>query len=339
MAAFAETAHVTIADSREAGVSRRFLTTLLAATLLPLPVIALLTQPFGGARPAQDAFHILFLVSVAHGGLSGLFWLDGRYRRHMTAHPRAYYVDAALIAVLAMSGVILLGPRFFGIFTIIYTVWTVVHFARQNWGVLCLAGMASGTGRPGRLASRACVLGCSGGAIGVLPGPALEMLPDGTLALGLALTILGLCAAMIAAFRQVAAGASWANAAMTVSVGLFFLPVYLFGRETGFVTIGLAHAAQYAVIMGVLAADGRQGPPWLRVGGMLGIAGAYLGLFLLLNDPEIWGAWLQPAQVLLNCVVMWHFMLDAGLWWLSQAFQRGAVRESFPFLFAGRPPG
>ncbi len=120
---------------------------------------------------------------------------------------------------------------------------------------------------------------------------------------------------------------------MTLAIGAFFAPVYLFG-PIGMVVSGTAHAAQYAVVMAVLATDRRQGRPLFRVAAMLVVATIYLAFFVVLNDPKIVGAWLIPAQVAAGLIVMWHYMIDAGLWRLRQPFQRDAVKESFPFLFS-----
>ena len=319
--------------SRSRATARRFVVWLLLAAVVPFPVFAVLSAFHTTDASAQATLRILFLLSVAHGGLSGLFFLDQRYRSHMAPRYRYYYGAAAAIAVVSLAGVGLLGEPFLRCFVVIYIAWTIVHFARQNWGVICLTALATGDPKPGRLESVALQLACIGGAIGVLRD---QIHLDGSLPAGLGLVLLGLGLSIVVAFRQIATGAPLLRIGMTLAIGGFFLPVFLFGPRVGFVTIGAIHGAQYAIIMSVLAADRRQGSSSRRIVGMVGMTVLYVELFLLLSGPGIRGAWVRPAQVLLDSVVVWHFLLDAGLWRLRHPFQRQAVAQSFPFLFAGR---
>jgi hypothetical protein len=143
----------------------------------------------------------------------------------------------------------------------------------------------------------------------------------------------GLLLTLVVVTRQIAARVPPLRIGMSIAVGMFFLPVYAFGRDAGFVTIGTIHGAQYAIVMLVLAADAKQGSRVFRTGAMLGCAAIYLGLFLLLTNASIWGSWQPRTVVLLDTVVIWHFLIDAGLWRLRHRFQRDAARQSFPFLF------
>lgn len=323
----------------QAIAARRFVIALLLAGLLPIPVFALLSGALETSGTAQSTYYIVFLLSVAHGGLSGLFWLDRRYRGHMAERPRRYYADPILLAVLSLSCAIILGSAFSGLFFSIYTAWTICHFTRQNWGVLCLTALGTRTARPTRLENIACYIACAGGLIGVLP-----VLDPDTLSaagfefgdvhgFGFALVLAGLGLSLVVVVRQIAAGDPPLRIGMSIAVGLFFLPVYAFGRDAGFVTIGTIHGAQYAIVMSVLAADANQGSRVLRTGAMFGCAAIYLGLFLLLTNASIWGSWQPRTIVLLDTVVIWHFIINAGLWRLRHRFQRDATRESFPFLF------
>jgi len=313
--------------------AHRFVSLLLLAVVIPLATFAILGGRAAEDRWAGSTFRILFLISVAHGGLSGLFWLDHRYRAHISGQPRRYYVDAALLLVAGLAGAFLLGEWFCGAFGVVNVIWTICHFSRQNWGVLCLTAVGMGAPRPARLEGLACHISAIGGAIGVLPPFVTVAGLPGVRIVGFGLVLCGLALSLIVAARLAAGNAHPSRVAMTVAIGVFFLPAYILGPLVGFVAIGCMHAAQYGIVMTALAVDAKQGSRLFRTCGMVLFATLYLGLYLVLSGPTIGPAWRQPAEVVLYAVVMWHFMIDAGLWRISQPFQRAAVKESFPFLF------
>jgi hypothetical protein len=330
------TAVITTETSAQQMTGRRFVWWLLLAGVVPLPVFVLLFRPSSSGPGTQQAFMALFLMTVAHGGLSGLFWFDRRYRTYMAAWPRQYYWNIACLAVVSLIGVFTLGQRFVGFFSLGYIVWNLFHFGRQNWGILCLAALGTNTPKPTRIENLAGHIACVGGVIGLLSWQLTDS-AYGVRQLGCVIMLTGLALSVVVACRQIISKTDPLRVLMTLSTGGFFLPIFLLGL-VGVTAMGATHGAQYAIVMTVLANDRRQGPPWFRVAGMVAVAVLYLQLYVALTDPTIPTPWLLPAQVVSGLIVMWHYMIDAGLWRLRQPFQRNAVRESFPFLFATARP-
>lgn len=324
---------VTVHADRAAVQAEHFVLWLLMASLVPIPLFAWLSTASPQATTAQAMIQAIIVLNLWHVGLTSLFWIDPRYRAHMAGTPRPYYGHAVAILAFVVAGMAIGGSRFFENLAIMVLAWNVFHFGRQNWGVLCLAAQGSGGARPGRLEFWACHLACLGGILGVMPDRVLGPFDAGLRVFGLALVLAGAGVALLAIRRGIAQGMPPLRLIMTIAAALFFLPVYAFPRH-GFNAIAAAHTGQYVVIMTVLAADRTQGSRWVRIGGMLGLATLYVGGVLLLAQEWRWGEWSRTMTALGLTVVMWHFVVDAGVFRLSQPEQRRAFRESFAFLFA-----
>jgi hypothetical protein len=324
---------VTVHADRAAVQAEHFVLWLLMASLLPIPLFAWLSEVPPQAMSAQAMIQAIVVLNLWHVGLTSLFWIDPRYRAHMAGTPRPYYGHAAAILVFVVAGMAIGGSRFVDHLAIMALAWNVFHFGRQNWGVLCLAAQGTGSARPGRLEFWACHLGCMGGILGVMPDHALGPFGAGARVFGLALGLAGAGMALLAIRRGMARGMPPLRLFMTIAVALFFLPAYAFPRH-GFTAIAAAHTGQYVVIMMVLAADRTHGSRLARIGGMLGLATLYVCGVLLLAQEWRWGEWSRTMTALGLTVVMWHFVVDAGVFRLSEPEQRRAFRESFAFLFA-----
>src|SRR5580698_1638615 len=116
------TAVLTAETSAQQVAGRRFVWWLVLAGVVPLPVFELVFRPSSADAGTNQAFMVLFLITVAHGGLSGLFWFDRRYRTYMAAWPRQYYWNIACLAVVSLFGVFTFGQRFVRLFSLIYVV-------------------------------------------------------------------------------------------------------------------------------------------------------------------------------------------------------------------------
>lgn len=327
---------------------QRFAAGMLLASLLPFPVFALLHHAVPLDPVADATYRALVLVSSGHIGLSSLFLLDRRYRAHLCAHKRVYFGQIALVVLFCVIGYALLGTVFVAATTLIYMAWNAVHYARQNWGILVLtargtrasppSSQAPPSQEPSSLEWYACHAAALGGFIGVLPNLVHpDYAPPGLRTAGLALLLAVLALSAIVAARQARNGAHPLRLGMTMAIGMFFLPIYLFGPVIGFVATAAAHAAQYYIIMGIIAADRRQGSPSRRVAGVAMVVLALMGILFFIPQSNGASLPMPPDAVFLaiNVLIVWHFLLDAGVWRLSQPFQRQAVRESFPFLFPG----
>lgn len=314
--------------------SRRFVVWLLVAAALPIPVFALLSGPLATHAVTPTVLHALFLSNLMHVGLSALFWIDRRYRAHMAGELRRYYWDVAVLAFVSLLALFLAGQPFLNVFLIVITSWNIHHFGRQNWGVLCLTALGLQSTRPSQMENVALHLGCVGCAIIVLPPQVIDMTFSGITSIGYSLILCSVAVFFTIAARQIIARQHPLRIGMTVAVGMVLTPMCFLSPAMGFIAIGAAHTAQYAIIMTVLGADRRQGSRLFRIGGMFCLATLYLIFTQVMQSAEIWNSWSQAAQVVMSSVVAWHFIIDAGLFRMGQPFQRQAMQESFSFLFA-----
>ena len=62
-----------------ADTAQYFVLWLLLAAVVPIPLFAALSQLRDTDLAVEITYHTLFLLSVAHGGLTGMFWLDKRF--------------------------------------------------------------------------------------------------------------------------------------------------------------------------------------------------------------------------------------------------------------------
>ena len=81
-------------------------------------------------------------------------------------------------------------------------------------------------------------------------------------------------------------------------------------------------------------------PPPMRAinfGKLIALAGVggFLLYTLATNNP-MFGAWGKTLYGAYLGIVMWHFVLDAGVWKLSQPFQRGYMSARFACLRVAR---
>ena len=311
--------------------ARRFLTWLLALTVLPLLFFPLLLGPLDESRAAKSAAYAIWLATFSHVGLTGWFWFIGEYRRHINARPVYFYLYPGALAVLFVGAVFILGPAAEGVFVAVFATWLFYHFSRQNWGVLCLS--AGGLKCPPPSRAEWLALGIAPFAA-VVPAMALSgEAGQGLRSFALAVLLGTAAVSVIAAARHLRAGAPLLHVAMTATSGLFFLPVFIYG-PIGSATVAVAHGFQYALIMAAMAAADRgSGRRLMWAAPMVFTTGVYLVIWQVMTGPD-WGGLVVPLAVAFQMLSVWHFIIDADLWRLRQPFQRQAVRKRLAFLFS-----
>jgi hypothetical protein len=323
----------TVPDMRWTG--REFALLLFVVTLIPVPIFAVLSG-LPTHKWAVSGLDALFFISLAHVGLSGFFWIDHRYRKLMTARPRQYYLNAVLIAIVAVGGAAIYGSPFVVALYVIQYFWNTWHFAMQNWGVMCMTALGTESPKPGRAEKCICYLGVLGGGLGFVSTlDGWRFLEHASLP-GYWITLGAVALSLFVAARQVSTRVHPIRIAVTLATGAFFLPIFLFPPGVGTVAVGAMHAAQYIVIMVTLASDRKQGVTRLRIGCLVLLVPVYLSIYLALTNDALWGDWIQSARSLMSAILIWHYIVDAGLFRLSQPGQRAAIRQSFPFLFSAR---
>ncbi|WP_152627991.1 hypothetical protein [Streptacidiphilus neutrinimicus] len=302
---------------------------------------AALAAPPAGVGAGRGFGLLLFLGSSVHVASSAWFCTVPEVRRFMAAR-RGRYVAApiGLVAGMTVLGA-LVPPKPFALLLLAFFAWQFFHFQKQNLGLAALASAAYGTGplRPGeRLAVTAAGVF---GILGLLCHPALLQLTGSVPRLT---ALFPFAAALFAAsvgygvvqlLRRRPEQRPWQVAVLFGTALGFFLPVFLFDSPYAAVAgLTMAHGFQYLVMMGLVAGGGpvERIPRLISLAVLLNVA-LLLGLLLNLAshlhsggpvERALYGAYLGA--------VMAHFVLDAGLWRLRDAFPRAFLRERLPYL-------
>lgn len=326
--------------------ARRFFPLLLLVTAVPL-CSYLLSEWWIPERPAaaRASLWVTFLGSSGHVASSFFFYTDARVRRHMWSEGRARFfaVPALVVVATALFFQTFAGTSLLAYAVTLYWTWQTHHYSRQNQGILAFAGRAYGP-PPSELERLALTLTGYGGVLGALPFVA--PLGDTVLAdfdwhvrhVALAVYACGLVAGAVAQVRIRLAQPRTAalRSAVPAVLLLFYAPLFVFDSPRLAVgSYAMAHGLQYLVFMGTVSRVPRAAA--LRRAAVLVAFVVGLGLGLeALQKPGPFGDYRMAVFGGYLGLVMWHFLLDAGIWRLSEPFQRGYMSERFHFL--ARPP-
>ena len=217
-----------------------------------------------------------------------------------------------------------------------FWVWQVHHFTRQNHGILAFVSRAYGV--PVKLAERVAItLTDVAAVLATIPfvTPFRLTLLD---AWGWHLHTIGfgvfLCAwgAYGLAWRPSRFRAAPRLELVSLALMTFYLPLFVFRDAFSAVYIYLtAHGLQYLVFMCFVAAT----PRIRRVRALAALAAFTIlggGIMRSLHEPSLWGSHGFALLGVAFGITMWHFVLDAGVWRLSEPFQRSYMLERFGFL-------
>lgn len=290
--------------------------------------------------PGPALVLLLFVGSSVHVASTGWLFTIPEIRRHALAHRARYlYAPLALVAGTAVLAA-LVTPATLDWALLGYFAWQFFHFQRQNLGLAALA--ARSAGKPGltRLERHTITAAGLGGIAGLLGHPALLQLSETSplpilFPLG-EVVLLGSIACGI--------GCLWLRRGhLDGGFGLmfgcalgFFGPVFAFTTPYAAVAgLVIAHGAQYLLLVGLVAGPRRVSRyrlPALWLLGNIAVAGG--GLLTIASHLHghlpvlrlFYGAYLG--------VVMAHFVIDAGLWRLRDAFPRQWLSASLPYLVA-----
>jgi hypothetical protein len=288
---------------------------------------------------------VLFVASSGH--VASTAWACGLpdVRAHMAGH-RWRYLWMPVILVLAGAAIaVALPPREAAWLLLPYFGWQFFHFQKQNLGLAALA--ASSSGVPGlRKPERSAILAAGwAGIAGLMARPSLlqvEVSPH----LGAAFPGCGLAYAVavitgVGLFLRRPRPARPAGLAICYLMALlFFLPVFVF--TSPYAAVGgltVAHGAQYLLLMSHLA--GGSGP----LGGSAAGISRALRIAVLVNVVLVGGTLLEMASHMDASagvvrsgygaylgITMGHFVVDAGLWRLRDAFPRRFLAGRAPYL-------
>jgi hypothetical protein len=315
-----------------------FFRLIFAVTLAPYLLFPFSAQ-VAPQNPGLDAAVsvLLFLGAGGHVASSFFFYLDARVREFMgeARSPRYVLLPAALLvaSVLYFSSA---GAEARSYGLICFWIWQVHHFTRQNHGILAFVSRAFR--RPARSSEQIAIKLTGIGA--VLATLAFVAPVRHTVLAGFRwhLYATGFACYLCAWIPYLAArpwrdlrDAPW-RAWVVLSLMGFYLPLFLFQDAFSAVFIYLtAHGLQYLVFMYFVAsvprARRRRALAALAVLTVAGGAG-----IKMLQTGSLWGEYAFAILGLQLGVTTWHFLLDAGIWRLSEPFQRTYVGERFAFL-------
>jgi len=317
-----------------------FLAAISGASLLPILFIPATVHVF----PISAAFYVLTAINILgatfHVAATGWFFTDPSMRAYFRSKPVRYVaVPLSIITASALAfqfldrttASYLLGA---------YLMWQLWHYQKQNFGLLSF--VSSGTDRIplSTWERRTLAMAAIPGMLGFLRFFDIglpERAPEFLLAYHFGLASYALVAICfgIALAKGPQLRTNGLRLAFFTYGTLFFLPTYIFPDATSAITgFALAHGLQYLVFMGVVS--GRSKNPLISSALFLGIA--LTGYFFLSRGLAIHElANLPYAGILYGAalgVVMTHFVMDADIWRLRGAFQRGYMRNKFDFIFA-----
>ncbi|WP_344446955.1 hypothetical protein [Kitasatospora nipponensis] len=297
--------------------------------------------PAAGHPPAAALGTLLFLGTSVHVASTAWFWTVGAVRRHMLASPGRYLVAPAVLVAGSALLAAALPAAAFGWVLPGFLAWQFFHFQKQNLGLAALAATSYGAGGLSRSERRAVTGAGLAGIVGLLARPGLLQLGvDPRLeplrpfaAAGYGLCVLAGLALLV---RRPRGRRPVPFVLVQLLCLLFFLPAFCFDSPYAAVAgLTAAHGYQYLVIMGLVAAGGR------RAG-----LDRLLSLALLLNIALLLGTGLNLASHLHGAsapggralyggylgLVAAHFVVDAGLWRLRDAFPRAFLADRLPYL-------
>lgn len=317
--------------------ARRFLQLMIFVSIAPIAFF-LIARPALPAQLTESSYQLLIFLAVAHVPITAFFWFDDRYREHINADWKTYYLIPAIIIASCALVPILFGTSGANYLFLVYFSWLLWHYGKQNWGILCLFSFGTKSPMPSASERHICTVAPIFGTLGALSG--FTQVKDTIIAsllpalywVGLTGTLAVTAATVFVVVRQLAKSIDPLRTAMTAVAGLFYLPTFV-SAQYGVLAYATAHACQYFVMMYVMAGDRKQRATIARliVITLLAIVGYYA--VSSVNSSALWGEAVIVTVAIGTGITMTHFFLDSRLWRLREPFQRGAVKDSFAFLF------
>ena len=320
---------------------------LLLVTLVPWLFFCVVSgQAVGPAVEAVKAG--LVLVGVSHVPATIALYGDAEFRRISREAPVRYLVAPAGIIVAAATVFALLGPVLQGLFLSVFWLWQTWHYGRQNVGVNAFVTIARGGGSPHPREKLLITAGTVAGMCGILQVLAVGALPESFhpllgCAWSVGAVVFGAVALALVWHLATARPTDVLSAGVLVVCSLFFAPMFLsHGIDGMFLSYAIAHACQYFLFIMITTANqpAATNRVWKTalVSGMVVFAlvvgwllGRVLDLLQMADSGSHWVINLAIGAAL--GVTMGHFIIDAGIWKLSQRLPRAFVQRRFAFVF------
>jgi hypothetical protein len=320
-----------------------------AALTMGAITAAVALAPPASAPPARALSWLLFTGSSVHIAATGWLFTLPEVRAHARRRRvRYFWVPACLVTATAAAAAVI-PPATASWLLLPYFCWQFFHFQKQNLGLAALAASSCRVKPLGMIERRALRWSGIAGIAALAAHPALLQLRmqwalgtvfprDALFPLAAAGFTVAVVAGLAALARRPLADRPGGFCVMYAVSLLFSLPLFLFGSP--YAAVGgmtAAHGLQYLLLVGLVAGGVRHTARRLvRLGLLANIALA--GGALLSTASHLHGS--GPAgRVLFGAylgAVMAHFVVDAGLWRLRDAFPRQFLAGHLPFLVPAR---
>ncbi len=328
---------VAAADRRADPGARMWLWVTVGLSLGAVAV-AIALAPATSRPPMQSLAWLLFLGSSVHVASTGWLYTCPEVRAYAAQRPVRYVVVPIALVVGSAVTAAALSPGALAWLLLFYFAWQFFHFQKQNLGMAALAASSQHLPSLRPIERRALVLAGGAGILGLMARPALLQLrvdPGIGLMFSVArgLFIGAVALGLVTLSRRPARQRPIGFCTVYALSLLFFLPVFVCGSP--YAAVGgmtIAHGLQYLFLLALIACGGRRATRAHR-------------LVVLCNVAVVGGALLSGASHLHNSApaarllfgaylgaVMAHFVIDAGLWRLRDAFPRLFVARYLPSL-------
>lgn len=316
-----------------------FLGLLALATALPwlgLPFLA--RTAAGGGLTTHAKTFLVFLGSGVHVAASYALYLDPALRPLFRSNRARYLLAPAMVVLGAGALLSVAGTRLTATALLLYFVWQTHHYTRQNVGVFAFATRARRSLPASDLERAAITTAGFAGVVGMItliaPYQDTPFARPAMYAHNVAsLVFLGAVGLLLLCLPRALEARDPVRLAFLVGGVAFYLPTFIYRDPFSAVaSYAIAHGCQYLVFMGYVSAAQRRakGPRMLIGTAAVASAGGLL-LWHIQNASK--GG--RPGGALFGVylgLVMAHFIIDAGVWRLSEPFQRKYMAERFRFL-------
>jgi len=318
----------------------RFFALLTVATLMPCAFFILRAPQVESLwGTAEITAIVLFFGANGHVGASFFFYLEPGIRRFMIDEGRGRFLLLPPILIGLGALTFVAGGHTVRAYVICaFWIWQIHHFTRQNHGILAFASRSEGI-EPSLAERTALALTNVAGILGaftiIAPYRATVMVGWGWQihAVGVCVYAAAVLAWLISLSDPARRRPGWRSWIMLLLI-LFYLPLYVVKDAFLAVFIFLtAHGLQYLVFMGYVV---RRSEVRLR-NAVIGLAVTTIGVGYAVYVMQSVGLKSAHGRGLLGAafgVIVWHFLLDARIWRLSEPFQRRTMTERFDFLLA-----
>ncbi len=315
-----------------------FFNLLISSTLFCIIFLSVFT-PFRNIDGIDKIFQLLLLLSTMHVGLTGFFFIDKEYRDFALQKNKLYYVYFPLLTIFSCSLIsgATSGDLYPYVF-IFYHAWLLYHFGRQNYGILAFS-LAAQKLRPIRLEKLSFYFISYAGilkAYGIVNqfmdssfGPYYFFVNY----LAYIFLFVAIFIAIIPCYQK------WRGKnylpSLFIFIGMiFYAPVFIFDNYSQAVmSFAVAHAVQYFIFMFFLSAGSNEEKAILQIIQLV-LVMMFIFIFILISrESNLFGLYKHYVMGGALGLIMWHFIMDAGFWKMSQNWQKGQIKQRFGFLF------